>query len=361
MLKLIIAAILGAAGGFGIAWLIIRKLPQEKIREINYERLNAEKQMFEKRKYEEEQEIRSIIDKRIEAYKDYEDTRRDCDEMNRRISLLTTQKDILSNDVVHLVNQKNDLSDSIEQAKKDAETTAKAFLKQQMALVQEQLDHALEQVAQKYQDDENLYRETYLSTIKEYTEQFQTSINTIMQARDLAQQELLALQNAVNVAVEAAKRDEQKRQEKNFYRLVLPESDLNEIAQLRAVEPFLRDKEALNKVIWKVYYEKPYTDLIGRVVGNKIKTGIYKITNIENQMSYVGQAVNIAERWKQHIKRGVGAETPTRNKLYPAMLSFGVENFTFEILEECERDKLDIQEDYWQDFFHAKDFGYSIK
>jgi hypothetical protein len=38
----IIAAILGLAGGFGIAWLIIRKLPQDKIREINYERLEKE-------------------------------------------------------------------------------------------------------------------------------------------------------------------------------------------------------------------------------------------------------------------------------------------------------------------------------
>jgi hypothetical protein len=30
----------------------------------------------------------------------------------------------------------------------------------------------------------------------------------------------------------------------------------------------LRNKEALNKVIWKVFYEKPTTDLIGRVIGN---------------------------------------------------------------------------------------------
>lgn len=70
---------------------------------------------------------------------------------------------------------------------------------------------------------------------------------------------------------------------------------------------------------------------------------------------------NIAERWRQHIKRGVGAEAPTRNKLYPAMLAIGVENFTFEVIEECERSKLDEREDYWQNYFHAKDFGYSIK
>jgi hypothetical protein len=82
-------------------------------------------------------------------------------------------------------------------------------------------------------------------------------------------------------------------------------------------------EESLNKIIWKVFYEKPTSDLIGRVVGSGIHTGIYKITNIENNMCYIGQAANIADRWKQHIKRGVGADTPTRNKLYPAMFELG--------------------------------------
>lgn len=130
---------------------------------------------------------------------------------------------------------------------------------------------------------------------------------------------------------------------------------------MREVIPYLRDSEPLNKVIWKVYYEKPYTDLVGRVIGSGLHTGIYKITNIENNMCYVGQAANIADRWKQHIKRGVGAETATRNKLYPAMLSIGVENFTFEIIEECDRTLLNEREDYWQEYFKAKEFGYSIK
>ena len=78
-------------------------------------------------------------------------------------------------------------------------------------------------------------------------------------------------------------------------------------------------------------------------------------------MCYVGQSTNIAERWKQHIKRGLGADTPTRNKLYPIMQAIGVENFSFEIIEECTKSQLNDREDYWQDFFKAKEFGYSIK
>ena len=43
------------------------------------------------------------------------------------------------------------------------------------------------------------------------------------------------------------------------------------------------------------------------------------------------------------------------------MASIGVENFTFEVIEECERSQLDEKEDYWQDFYNAITFGFSIK
>jgi hypothetical protein len=72
-----------------------------------------------------------------------------------------------------------------------------------------------------------------------------------------------------------------------FHRLQIPDSDLLEVEKLRSVIPYLRDKDALNKVIYKIYYENPTNDLIGRVVGTH-QGGIYKITNINNGMCYVG-------------------------------------------------------------------------
>jgi hypothetical protein len=57
---------------------------------------------------------------------------------------------------------------------------------------------------------------------------------------------------------------------------------VKEIEMIRSIIPYLRDKESLNKIIWKVFYEKPTTDLIGRVVGSGTHTGIYKITSLEN-------------------------------------------------------------------------------
>ena len=210
-------------------------------------------------------------------------------------------------------------------------------------------------------DMEEIAKQEYLGILEDCTYSLQEQIQAKQVELAEVNIQLTDLTAKLTSAVEAAKRAEELRIKQDFYRLQLSQADIEEITRLREVTPYLRDSEPLNKVIWKVYYEKPYTDLIGRVVGTGTHTGIYKITNIANQMCYIGQAANIADRWKQHIKRGMGAETPTRNKLYPAMLEYGVENFTFEIVEKCPAATLNEKEDYWQDYFHAKDFGYSIK
>ena len=205
-------------------------------------------------------------------------------------------------------------------------------------------------VAQEHQENVEAFQKQYDETVAHFMEQYRQMADNVSAMR------------AINdAAVLAAKRAEEMKTAKDFYRIQLSEADIEEIKVLRSIEHLLRDKEPLNKIIWKCYYEKPSTDLIGRVIGGGIHTGIYKITEIETGKCYVGQAANLADRWKQHIKRGVGADTPTRNKLYPAMNAAGPENFTFEIIEECTRALLDEREDYWQDYFKAKEFGYSIK
>ena len=213
----------------------------------------------------------------------------------------------------------------------------------------------------KYQEAEEAYKKEYSALMEECLNEYQIQIEDHKAELTNLRAQLDDAHKVVNAAVEANRRAEEIKEKENFYKLNLLKEDLEEIEKLREVVPYLRDASPLNKVIWKVYYEKPYTDLIGRVVGDKQITGIYKITNTKNGMCYVGQAVNIAERWRQHIKRGLGAEAPTRNKLYPAMAQFGVENFTFEIVEQCEPSLLNQREDSWQEYFHAKDFGYSIK
>ena len=221
---------------------------------------------------------------------------------------------------------------------------------------------------QEYQQAEQQYQKDYQQILTEAAQGLQKELHDIQEQKALYTEQLHSLteqlekENAtVIAAVEANKRAAEMETKEDFYRLNLSTEDIDEINELRECAKHLRNPEPLNKVIWKVYYEKAYTDLVGRVIGSGVHCGIYKITNIKNNMCYVGQAVNLAERWKQHIKRGLGADTPTRNKLYPAMLKYGVENFTFEVIEECERISLNSKELFWQDYFKAKEFGYSMK
>ena len=196
---------------------------------------------------------------------------------------------------------------------------------------------------------------------KEFVEQFNSQAKVKLDIGANIAAEIAQLRKTAQAAIEVAKIREAERTEKDFYRLQVDETALADIKELREVMKRLNQPEVLGKLIWKVYYEKPYTDLCGRIF-NAPKCGIYMITNLENNMCYVGQAVNVQERWKQHIKRAIGAETPTQNKLYPAMAKFGVENFTFQLIEEVtNRNLLDEREDYWQEFYKAKEFGYSIK
>lgn len=248
------------------------------------------------------------------------------------------------------VEQLTTLNSSISAMEKQAQEAADLFYKSKMQVAYDNLERALQIEAQKFQENVNNFTIQYDETVASLMEQYKELEGNV------------AIMRATNdAAVEAAKRAEEMKNKQDFYRIQLSEADIHEIELLRSVEPYLRDKEPLNKVIWKCYYEKPTTDLIGRVIGSGMKTGIYKITEIETGKCYIGQAASLSDRWKQHIKRGVGAEQPTRNKLYPAMIAAGPENFTFEVIEECNRALLDEREDFWQDYFKAKEYGYSIK
>ena len=253
------------------------------------------------------------------------------------------------------------LDESLIKAEENAKGAAERFYNEALLNAQEKLEQALERESCNYQKAVDDF-EAELAEIKaESALQFSQEMQIKQEQLNEATQALQDMQAKVAAAVEASKRQEEMESQQNFYRIQLSDIDLEEIEKLRAVEPYLRNKEALNKIIWKVFYEKPTTDLIGRVIGNTTQTGIYKITNIDNQKCYVGQAVNLGDRWKQHIKKGLGADPPTRNKLYPVMKSIGPENFTFEVIEICDRSLLDSREDYWQEYFKAKEFGYSIK
>lgn len=260
---------------------------------------------------------------------------------------------------------------------KRKDKTSSAFQKQELGL--QEFTKLVEQQKAQQQNELNRIEQDLFAKRKELSElewKCEMALNNVQSQLNVGKEqylqeyftnkqildaEVLQLQTTRQKAIEAFKREEESENLQQFHMLDIDKPSLEDIELLRDVARKLHTPEVLGKVIWKVYYEKAYTSLVGRVIGPEVKTGIYKITNVINHKCYVGQAVNIKERWRQHMKRGVGADPMTQNKLYPAMREVGIHNFTFEIIEECSRENLSAREQYWQTFFGAKEYGYSIK
>lgn len=83
--------------------------------------------------------------------------------------------------------------------------------------------------------------------------------------------------------------------------------------------------------------------------------GIYKIENLINGKKYIGQSIDIETRWAEH-KRINERSLETIKQKYPLYLAFkkyGLENFSFEVLEICSKEKLDEREKYYIDYYNS--------
>ena len=83
--------------------------------------------------------------------------------------------------------------------------------------------------------------------------------------------------------------------------------------------------------------------------------GIYKITNKINGKFYIGQSADIERRFREH-------KTQKHNRILvdKAIQKYGVNNFIFEIIEECPLEELNEKESYWIEETKAIEKGYNL-
>ena len=81
--------------------------------------------------------------------------------------------------------------------------------------------------------------------------------------------------------------------------------------------------------------------------------GIYKITSPSNKV-YIGQSINIERRFKNY--RSI-SQTRGQVMLHNSFKKHGVNNHSFEIVEECSVELLNERERYYQDFYDVLNGG----
>ncbi len=222
----------------------------------------------------------------------------------------------------------------------------------------------LQQIEQNYEEQRIKHHQDFHQSIRqeqiEMKSQLYQQIGKIQRQRNQIQSSLAQLKSVYQAATAARLRQQEEQDKISFYRIKISEKQINDITHLQEWKKELNDPSIVSKVIWSTFIMKPTTDLCNRVLGSGSVCGIYKITNKQTGDIYIGQSVNIADRWKQHIKCGLGIDASATNKLYNNMQKYGVWNFTFEILQKCTRDKLNEKERFWIQMYQSNKVGLNV-
>ena len=228
------------------------------------------------------------------------------------------------------------LTNTAEKLRESAEQQAKESAKLKFARQMEELDKAYQ-----VQKDANI-----------------EELNKLAEKVLIEQDKLGQLEAKQLAYIQAQQRQEEITANQDYYRLAIDEFGLNDITLLRDLQIHFMKKEIIDKVIWETYYRPAYDILMTHLFAtNKGKVcGIYKITDLTTGQAYIGQSVDIKERFRQHIKTSL-TYGPVTNKLYQAMQKSGQYNFIFEILEEVPRGQLNERESYWIEFYKTKELG----
>lgn len=268
-----------------------------------------------------------------------------------KVKQLQQQQTVLTNQCLDLTNKAKILADSIADRKLQINheyDRQRNRIEEQMQIYKVNVQTASEQYVANLQQQ-------YKQAEKEYDKQIQQKQDQLKDTND----ELQKLKESLSAGVAAQLRQKEKEEQIEFYKLKLSDKDLEDVIALERIKPSLHQPVILSKLVWSQYFQKQTTEMCNRILGNKIVCGIYKITNLTTQQCYIGQSVDIATRWKSHIKCGLGIDAPATNKLYKSMQSTGVWHFSFELMEECPRDQLDQKEKFWINLYQTNLYGYN--
>lgn len=85
--------------------------------------------------------------------------------------------------------------------------------------------------------------------------------------------------------------------------------------------------------------------------------GIYKFENNITHQVYIGQSVDIEDRYRHHLS--AAKREPNATKFYQNLNKYGIDNFTFSVVEQCAKEELDEKECYWIAYYDSYNNGYN--
>lgn len=306
-----------------IILLIVLFFIVKKSKEIKKEQKLTADEIWEKKRKEYELEINTITITKAELLENYNKLL----EQQKNLLKDIKEKETFNNSLFKI--REEELNRIIDEKKKEGIKRINAELEK---IHQDKLTILNAEYKQFESDQEEVKRKTLIE------------IGEIINLLD----DYRSQREAVNLAI---LREKELKEKENFYKIVIPENDQEDIEVLKTIGPRLRNREALNKLIYDVFVKRPLNELIKRVTNGKEISGIYKITYIKTGEAYIGKTTNISTRWQNHIKTACGLEGAARTTFHNRLEQDGIWNYTFEILEEVPKDKLGEREKFYIELY----------
>ena len=266
-------------------------------------------------------------------------------------------------------NQLNDLQNEHKREKErlqDLQDTINTTIDNQSQLAQTAYENYCKNLENKkrIKEQEILESEEWLNkALEKHQEEVLNNMEILdskyKKEKDKIEEDLEQLKATRAAIIQANIKEKEIEENSTFYCLTISEIDKADIKMLENIKPQLNKPRVLSMLIWSTFFQKPMTTLCNNIIGTSTVTGIYKITNQVTKECYIGQSVDISKRWKDHAKCGLGIDTPAGNKLYKAMQTYGIWNFSWEVLEQCSKDLLDEKEKYYIELYDSYNFGYN--
>ena len=267
--------------------------------------------------------------------------------------------DIISNEYALEEQRRLKIENNTEKERLNTLKTEQEYLKQQNQEIKEHIQN-IEANADTIYNTKMLQLEEKFKTeneqlskrAKKLAEQYEADLQKTQDA-------LESLRATKAAAIEAARKEKLINLKQEDYCLRIPIEEQNDVSILKSIRNRITKSRAVSMIIWSQYYQPVAKRLFPQILGEKDVCGVYKITNQETGECYIGQARNVRERWNQHVKMGIGIDTPQGSKLYKAMQEYGIEHFSFELLEQCLPEKLNEKERYFIDLYSSATLGYN--
>ena len=266
-------------------------------------------------------------------------------------------------------NQLNDLQNEHKREKerlRDLQDTINTTIDNQSQLAQTAYENYCKNLENKkrIKEQEILESEEWLNkALEKHQEEVLNNMEILdskyKKEKDKIKEDLEQLKATRAAIIQANIKEKEIEENSTFYCLTISEIDKADIKMLENIKPQLNKPRVLSMLIWSTFFQKPMTTLCNNIIGTSTVTGIYKITNQITKECYIGQSVDISKRWKDHAKCGLGIDTPAGNKLYKAMQTYGIWNFSWEVLEQCSKDLLDEKEKYYIELYDSYNYGYN--